>query len=72
MVIPVEILLLVNGALLFLAAIAATVLVRASVRYQRSLGDGREQQYYTRVIINAVLALILLALAAAGLNLFSL
>jgi hypothetical protein len=69
---PLEILLSINGALLGAAAIAGLVLMRASVKYQRNLGDNAAQREHVTTIVNSTLFLILLGVLAAGLNLFSL
>lgn len=71
MTFPVEIMLAANAVLLALAVIAALVMMRASVKYQRSIGDSVAQHRYVIMMVNTVLALILLGLIAAGLNLFS-
>ena len=71
MTFPLEIMLAANAVLLALAVIAALVMMRASVKYQRSIGESDEQQRQTKIIINTVLALIVIGVIAAGLNLFS-
>jgi hypothetical protein len=71
MTLPPEIIVITNGTLLVITIGLALLMARASVRYQRGLGDIDVQRRQTQIIINLLLLLIALGLAAAGFNLLT-
>jgi hypothetical protein len=70
-ILPLEIIVIANAALILIAGGAVLLIVRNSTKYQRNVGDYPVQQRHIRVMVGLVLFLIIIALTAAALNLFA-
>lgn len=71
MLLPLPVIIGTNAIVLVVAVVAALVIARASISYRRNIGNNRAQQRQVRIILYATLLIIILGLASAAVNLFT-
>jgi len=68
---PLELLLVVNAALLGIAVIIAIALLRIGILYVRNIGDSDKQGRQKTVILWLIMLLLFISVAAAVINILS-
>jgi len=69
-IIPAEVILVINAALLLLSGILTIFMIRAGVHYTHGVGDSTVQDKQKKIILLLLMLLFVISLLAAMFNIF--